>query len=166
MKTHEKTSKAWYHFPFVWLVFGLPASAVIAGVITFYLAANTDDGLVDDDYYKHGKEINADLRRDQAAKQMGISAQVILSADGRNVRVMFNQAMHEAMQIKLLHPTRAGYDQVTPLTMQSPQLWSAVLPQSLEQKRWKIEVANLANSWRLRGEWRIHADEGLSLSSQ
>ena len=61
MNTH-KLKKPWYREPWVWLMIALPASAVVGGIITIYLAVSTSDGLVVDDYYKRGKAINLDLR--------------------------------------------------------------------------------------------------------
>ena len=66
--------KPWYREPFVWLVILFPASAVIGGMITISLAISSDDGLVVDDYYKRGLEINRTLERDKAAARHGIQA--------------------------------------------------------------------------------------------
>ena len=53
-----------------------PAAVVVAGAITTWIAFATADGLVADDYYKHGLAINAVLKREQAAAQRGIEARV------------------------------------------------------------------------------------------
>lgn len=156
-------SKPWYHYPFVWLLFGLPTIAVVAGLITFLIAARTDDGLVAEDYYTQGKEINRDLRRDAAAARMGLSARIVLGADRRNLRIMFNHPVNGNVQIRLVHPTRAGLDQVARLTEQGPQMWVATFSQSLEQPRWHVEISDEAGIWHLHGEWQIQADQALEL---
>ena len=43
-------------------------------------AIRTDDGLVTDDYYKKGKAINMELRRDKQAFNMGLSAQLMVGS--------------------------------------------------------------------------------------
>ncbi len=48
----------WYREPYVWLLIAIPACAVVAGFVTLALAIATDDGLVVDDYYWQGKQIN------------------------------------------------------------------------------------------------------------
>ena len=48
----------WYRVPFVWLLISVPATSVVLGAIMITLAVLTDDGLVIDDYYQHGKHIN------------------------------------------------------------------------------------------------------------
>lgn len=159
-------NQPWHRFPFVWLLFALPASAVIAGLATFYIAANTDDGVVSDDYYTRGKEINKYLGRDQAASRMGLSAQIFLGADRRSIRILPSPPLTGPLQIRLMHPTRAGFDQSATLLMQSPQIWSAMLPSSLDQNHWQIELGDAALTWRLRSEWNIRPNEGIILKSQ
>ncbi len=44
----------WYRYKLVWMIIAIPAASVIAGINMIYLAVNTDDGLVVDDYYKEG----------------------------------------------------------------------------------------------------------------
>ncbi len=40
------TSKPWYREPWPWFLISLPAAAVIAGLTTVWIAANSADGLV------------------------------------------------------------------------------------------------------------------------
>ena len=67
-------NKPWYRFPLVWMLVAIPFSAVIMGVVMIWLAVDTDDGLVADDYYKLGMEINRVIKRDQKASELGLSA--------------------------------------------------------------------------------------------
>ncbi|WP_315127729.1 FixH family protein [Comamonas antarctica] len=62
----QKTSPAhdprpWWKFGFVWMVIGGPAVVVVAGVVTFWIAATHPDPVIDPDYYRHGSEINKTL---------------------------------------------------------------------------------------------------------
>lgn len=41
--TIEKTSKAWYHYPMMWLVIAPPVGSVIAGIITLVLILEHPD---------------------------------------------------------------------------------------------------------------------------
>ncbi len=74
--TMSKQSRPWYRQPLVWMIIAIPLSAVIAGIYTFRLAVISDDGLVVDDYYRKGKEINLDLSRDKAALAHGLNADI------------------------------------------------------------------------------------------
>ena len=51
----------WYREPLVWMVVAIPAAAVIAGAVMLVLANATWDGLVADDYYERGMQINRSL---------------------------------------------------------------------------------------------------------
>ena len=73
-------TRAWYREPLVWLLISFPLTAVIAGFFTLYLAIISKDGLVVDDYYQRGKEINMSLARDRAAARHGLHASVTLDA--------------------------------------------------------------------------------------
>ena len=64
----------WYKYKLVWMIIAIPAASVIAGINMIYLAVNTDDGLVVDDYYKEGMAINQSLQRDKTAAELGLIA--------------------------------------------------------------------------------------------
>lgn len=53
--------RPWWKFGFVWMVIGGPAVVVVAGVVTFWIAATHPDPVIDPDYYRHGSEINKTL---------------------------------------------------------------------------------------------------------
>ena len=55
-------TEPWYKVPFVWLVVGIPLSAVIMGGVILYFSIVSFDGLVVDDYYTEGKKINRVLK--------------------------------------------------------------------------------------------------------
>ncbi|MGB5604303.1 MAG: FixH family protein, partial [Gammaproteobacteria bacterium] len=77
----------WYTYKIVWLVIAIPAASVFAGMFMIYLAVNTDDGLVVDDYYKEGMAINQSLLRDKTATKLGLSAQLRVEEAGDMVRL-------------------------------------------------------------------------------
>lgn len=47
-------NKPWYKEPLMWLVLGLPATAVAAGVVTLFLAASHPETLVNHPHSKVG----------------------------------------------------------------------------------------------------------------
>jgi len=56
-----KENKPWWSFGYVWLIIAGPLLVVIASFITLYLAISRPDPVTDDDYYRHGIEINKTL---------------------------------------------------------------------------------------------------------
>lgn len=52
---------AWWRYPLVWMVIAGPALVVVASVVTFWVAWNSPDALVSENYYREGMEINKTL---------------------------------------------------------------------------------------------------------
>ena len=67
----------WYRHRWPWLLMAGPFIVVIAGLFTAYLAATSNDGLVDDDYYKQGLSVNKLTARDQEASRLGLQAELM-----------------------------------------------------------------------------------------
>ncbi len=81
----------WYRQPLVWLVISIPLSAVLAGIVTIYLAVTTDDGLVVDDYYKQGLAINRQIERDQTATRLQLAADIEIDTANGFITVAFDK---------------------------------------------------------------------------
>ncbi len=107
-------NKPWYSFPLVWMMIAIPFSAVIMGVVMIWLAVDTDDGLVADDYYKQGLEINRVLSRDKKAAELGLSAIIQFENSEKVIKVQFDKGLLESfpqrLQLHLLHATRENSD--------------------------------------------------------
>jgi hypothetical protein len=144
----------------------LPASAVIGGMITIYLAVTTSDGLVEDDYYKRGKAINLELARDEAAVHHQLQA--ILGIDSQNgqVTVTLESRDHlhpEHVRLLLLHPTRAGQDQLIRLEPDGQGAYiggaGPIMPGN-----WHVQLET--DDWRLSGRMQLPREESLRLIPQ
>lgn len=145
------TSKLpWYREPLVWLVIFFPAIAVIGGLFTIYLAINSDDGLVVDDYYQRGLEINQVLARDQAAKLHGLQAILDFNRDSQRIYLTLSAkpdyvSPHQ-IELKLSHHTQAHFDNHIRLERIDNKLYRGPLP-PLQPGAWYVELA--ADDWRL-----------------
>ncbi len=142
----------WYREPFVWLLIAFPATAVVAGFITLGLAIQSDDGVVEDDYYRKGKEINRVLARDQAAAKLGLESALELNA-ARHELTLHLSAKREtklppAVEIRFLHATRAGLDRNLIVPRNGDGSYRAPLPE-LAPGHWNVQLA--AHDWRLTG---------------
>ena len=145
---HEKTH--WSREPYVWLLIAFPLSAVIGGIITTWLAIQSWDGLVVDDYYKRGLEINRTLERDRAAEHYGLESELMFSADSRTARIRIKSnegySPPDTVRISFLHATRGGHDQHAELVRISPDLYETDMP-DLIRGDWYIMLE--ARDWRL-----------------
>ncbi|MCK5876197.1 MAG: FixH family protein [Candidatus Marithrix sp.] len=140
--------KPWYREPFVWLVILFPASAVIGGIITISLAINSDDGLVVDDYYKQGLEINLVLKRDKAAIKHGLKATINFTEQFLQVQLdtKTDYKLPNQIALYLSHHTRPGFDKDLILERVGDNIYQTKAPKLISGK-WSIQIT--ADNWRL-----------------
>lgn len=145
----------WYREPIAWLVMGLPATAVVVGLYTYWLAATTSDGLVVDDYYKEGLAINRDLARDDRAQALGLTAQIALTADSVTIVLTARNAANlpDALQVSLVHATRPGLDRRLLVQAAEPGHYRAALA-GLPPGHWHVHLE--AGDWRIVSEQHLH----------
>lgn len=153
------TKSVWYREPLVWLILFFPALAVVAGLITLRIAIVTDDGLVVDDYYTQGKEINLVLARDQAAATRGYTGALHLD-HGQNelalaLKARDGSAPPEQVSLKWLHATRGGNDQEMLLPRSADGYYRAPAPK-LAAGHWHVQIE--AQDWRLTGALTVPLD--------
>lgn len=167
MSTHTTTLHRWYREPWPWLLMFGPATVVVAGIITTWLAIATNDGLVADDYYKRGLAINQTLSRDALARQLGYRARVTLAADFGRVLVAFADGapVSGPLVLRLAHHGRTSFDRALPLTRESGQSLSyvAAFP-PLAPGRWQVILEDTGRTWRLTGDLSVPGRGELDLA--
>jgi uncharacterized protein len=143
--------RPWYREPWPWFLMSLPAIAIVGGVATLAIALATDDGLVADDYYKQGLAVNQVLRREARARELGLSASASLA--GAEVRVTLRGATEAlpGLRLRLVHPTRAGRDQVVALRPAEGVYQGRMTSANGEPRLLVLEDA--AATWRITGSW-------------
>jgi len=141
-------TKPWYREPWPWLLMSGPAAVLVAGAVTAWIAFASSDGLVAEDYYKQGLGINRLLAREDAARKLGITAQVSLSGEAR---VLLRGAKPEVIFMHLAHATRAGHDLRLRLVPLGDGVYGAELP-PLPPGRWRIAIEDPRGTWRILKE--------------
>ena len=161
--------KPWYHHPWPWILMAGPFIVVIAGLVTLYLAVTSNDGLVDDDYYKQGLAVNQVTARQQNAVRLGLQADLMLSTDGRQIRILLrgkpDTVLPDGIKLRITHPTRAGIDQNVLLRSDGVGTYSGKLG-SLLSGRWRIALEDGKGEWRLTGDWNIENNASLRLPDE
>ena len=164
MKESMTKNNRWYREPFVWLLIAFPLMAVIAGFVTLGLAVMSDDGLVEDDYYRRGKEINRVLARDQAAVSHGLESRVELDDAHHELLVRLTArrivTLPDNIEFKFLHATRSGLDRSLVIPRRADGTYRAPLPE-LALGHWNVQLA--AQDWRLVGSLFVPGDRHLIL---
>jgi len=151
----------WYRYGWPWFLISIPCISIALGGMMLYLALQTNNSLVVDDYYKQGKAINIRIERDRAAALLGIgvmlrqtaeglileTAQNLpelpapLSADGQRVQSEFSWP--ETLELRWVHITQAAHD------------GQAVL-QSIGGSRYIAQGVSLPDD----GKYRLHIQPG------
>lgn len=150
----NRDSAPWYRHFYVWLLIIFPVISVIGGIVTLVLAIRTYDGLVVDDYYKHGLEINQTFERDRVADRKDLSASLQIEKDNPYFRVILrgNESFRQPafVSVSFLHATRGGQDKASTLHKLAGDVYEGVLP-DLAPGTWNILIEG--QDWRLLKRW-------------
>jgi hypothetical protein len=142
--------KAWHKEQYVWMIIFFPLLAIVGGVITTYLAVESNDGLVVDDYYKKGLEINRTLERDQHAMHYQLEANVNFDKELDEVEIVLKAdssfVYPENLSVTFLNSTRAGLDKEVNLILTENQVYRGHLS-GLISGKWYVYLQR--DNWRL-----------------
>ena len=112
----------WYRQFWPWFIIALPASAVVAGFYTLWLAGQTTDSLV----FKSDDGINVVTERitaaEQEAQRLGLVAIVDIDSKSGAVLVTLSAGLDRppSLQLRLRHPTMASRDALVELQKAIP----------------------------------------------
>lgn len=148
----------WYKQKWPWIIIAIPGSSVVVGMILLYFAITTADGLVVDDYYRQGRAIDQTMARSLLAGDLGLAADLSVRSDQVSVSLSANNTadLPEALIVTIIHPTRAGMDQVLRLTGNAGVYSGPVAP--LRIGYWRIQIEDESRSWRLNGAVNLPAE--------
>ncbi len=154
----EGNRRPWYRHAWVWFIISFPATAVIAGFATWYLAWKSNDGLVARDYYKQGLAMNQTLATRETARQLGLVATATLEAE----KVMLSlEAARDitpptTLRLNLLNATRAGEDQQIVLRREDGR-YVAARADLPTQGQWNLILTDEGQTWQIRGRSALPA---------
>ena len=157
--------RPWYREPWPWILISLPATAVVAGIATVWIAASSADGLVVGDYYKAGLAINQTLARDEAARALALRATLKEEAGALSLQLGGNlQAYPARLMLTLAHPTRQGMDHVLTLQHAGGGRYRTALP-AVQAGKWHAQLTDPASAWRLSGVLHTPLDQPVTLAA-
>ena len=145
-------SRPGWREPLVWLVFGIPAIAVVALVWMVFIAAgpgSTDS--VDPDVRRTAQIQTVDMSPDQAAAKLGLAA--LLRIDGEAVEIVPLHAGFDTarpLQLILQHPARQDRDRALVLKP-SAAGWRVEAAKLDRVHDWNLQLTQQGGNWRLKG---------------
>ena len=141
----------WYTHRWPWLLMLGPATVLAGGAFVTWLAVRHPDALVVDDYYKQGKAINQDLRRDRVATALGLALDAQYD---RQAGTLHGRLVGQAtpFTIYLAHPTLPQRDLRLFVRPAADGSFAVALP-ALERTHWQVVVEGALRDWRLARGW-------------
>ena len=152
MKTisNPEDNRPWYKEFYVWMMLFFPMLAVAGCIVTIILAIKSNDGLVVDDYYKKGLEINRTLERDKNALNYQLNAKINLNQELEEVVMVLTAASNfeypENLSVSFLHATRLGFDKEVKMILTQDNTYRGNLSK-LALGKWYVHIQR--DNWRL-----------------
>jgi len=157
MRPIKTDTKPWYKQFWPWFVIFFPTVAVVAGTSTIFIAIESDDGLIEDDYYKKGLLINVSKKLDKHADSLGLSGYIRINDKTGEGYILMDKDLPQASEstplvLILKHATRADLDQSFIITQVKGREIN-VGNIKLTSGKWNIQLLQ-EDQWRLTG--KIH----------
>lgn len=159
----NKSVLPWFRQSWPWFLIALPATAVIAGFITFWLAVESDDGLVADDYYKQGLALQKSIVRDHEASRLGLAAAMRFEAGQVRLTLSSHEGVAPAtLFLGLIHPTRTELDRTLSLVGDHGIYTASV---DVPEGHWQVLLEDESRAWRLTGTIDLPAETEVRLAA-
>ncbi|WP_296947602.1 FixH family protein [uncultured Massilia sp.] len=145
----------WYKHRWPWFLMLGPVSAMAFTGIAVLMSFDYPDAVVVDDYYKQGKAINQDLRRDRVATSLRLSLRAsYVPAEGRlkGSIASAGKPLTVPFTIYLVHPTLPGKDIALLVRPDTAGAFAVDLP-TLEPTHWSVVAEGALRDWRLARTW-------------
>jgi len=166
-KSPMADSRPWYRQFWPWFLLSLPASVVVAGLTTVYIAFHNADSLVDDSYYQDGLAINLVLEQDLRAQQLNMSADLEFDAEHREIRLQLKSddgIYPDSLVLSLLHPVDESKDTAIFLASTGYGTFAGELAVALKN-RYYLRLQPADAEWRLNGEFDGNLSRNVRLSA-
>ena len=162
----EGPIEEWYRQPMVWMIIAIPLSAVLVGIVMLSLSISSFDGLVTDDYYKKGKQINRVLERDRYARAYNLSANLTINESGEVMVALEHEPgllRPDQIELRFLHRTRSGFDRSVILDAVGSQHYRGQI-EPLTRSHWLVQLET--ENWRVTGQATLPGNETIVLIAQ
>lgn len=166
MQTNSGKKSIWWREPMVWLIMGLPLTAVVAGLTTVWIAYSHADKIVSD-HDVEGIAVTHANEMDKRAHYLGLSAQVdvvsghlTLQLDGRRLS---DKPKH--LVLRVIHQNNHDSDNLLVLQAGHDGSYGMVLP-IMPAGPCKVILEPEDQKWRLTGLWQTPFDGQLQLTAK
>lgn len=144
--------------PVFWIMWLLPAAAVVAGLTTLGIALRHADPALPAAYHWEGEHLDQDFEQQRLAASHGIEVDVDTS--GGACRATLRHAPDDPASLTLMftHSSDAGLDRVVLLRRtQSGEYRGACAP--LPAGRWRLALEDAAGAWAIRAQFNADQEQ-------
>ncbi|QTF93566.1 FixH family protein [Halomonas sp. BM-2019] len=157
----------WYKQAWPWFLLALLFTSIGASSTLAVMAVRTADGMVQEDYYEHGRAINMVLAKQERAAELGLFASlridpltsdVVLDLEG-------GEEYPERLDFELIFPTQGDRDIELTLEHVRDGRYLGQAPDNLRY-RWYLQLQPQGEEpeWRLVGEARFPDEAAFRLT--
>ena len=167
MKTlNQITIEPWYKQGWPWALIAIPFFTVVAGVITFIIANDTSDSLVQDDYYKQGLAINSNFERIEHARKLNLIATITFDQQSELISLSMRSTgdLPELIELTFSHPTLKNKDRKIAFNRLTPKEYVGQLDH-LEDANWHVLLEDNSRNWILKSRWLYPHHQELTINS-
>lgn len=152
-------SLPWYRSPILLLALALPLLTVVAGVVTYRIAAQDTTDSDPDAVRRVAQMQTADMARDENALRLGLAGEARFDAANGSVRVLLDAGTADAsLQLRLTHATQAQFDQNIALSRIEDRVWMGKLI-GPRHGNYNVSLNALDAGWRLVGRLDAKTDQ-------
>lgn len=154
-------SKPWYKQFWPWFVISLPATAVVAGLLTVVIAVKNKPDIVRDDWYKDGLAIQQNKERTARAKALGIRFDYVLDKETHKFHLTATGLDTSAVPIlvvSLQHPTMQARDIDATAALMPDGRYTALLHDK-PQGRYHVKISAPDSDWEIDSDVQFSAPE-------
>lgn len=151
---NDLDTEPWYKQGWPWALIAIPLLTIVAGVITFMIANDTSDSLVQDDYYKKGLAINSNIERVELAGKMLLSANMTFDEETKllTLKLSSKETLPEQLNVNFSHPTLEEIDLSVVMTQLTDGEYVAELIE-LRSAYWHIGIEDTKKLWLIKTRW-------------
>jgi hypothetical protein len=146
MRTTESPLRA---NPVFWLIWLLPAAAVVAGLTTLGIALRNADHPLPPEYHWEGERLDRDFAQARVAAAHGIEVTFVANQAGCSATLRHSPSDPEALSLLFANAANPDLDRALRLPRVAPGEYRGGC-EALPAGRWRVSLEDAAGEWAIR----------------
>jgi hypothetical protein len=138
--------------PVFWIMWLLPAAAVVGGLSTLWIAMRSADRPLPVSYHWEGAHLDQDFAQQRLAASHGIEVDITTAAGECTATLRHAPDDPASLTLTLTHSSDAGLDRVVLLRRLQPGQYRGTCA-PLPAGRWRVALEDAAGAWAIRTQF-------------